>query len=104
MGVLATGTAGGTIALRTWDTDKTPEGEKAQWQFRTLRTLKCRPDCGFTSSVTALRFIGQVQGFSIVLINVNELLIVNVCTLVKITAKCIPGSCPSKCTNSYVGP
>ncbi|KAF8509163.1 beach-domain-containing protein [Hysterangium stoloniferum] len=64
LGVLATGTVGGTIALRTWDTNETPEGERAQWQFRTLRTLKCRPaDGGFTSMITALRFIGECLYF-----------------------------------------
>jgi len=59
LGVLATGSAGGTITLRTWNVDNTPEGDKARWQFETLRSLKCRPgEQGTASSVTALRFVG----------------------------------------------
>ena len=33
VGVLATGSPDGTIALLTWNTDNTPEGEKAVWEF-----------------------------------------------------------------------
>ena len=61
LGVLATGSAGGVITLRTWNTDDTPEGKKAVWQFQTLRTLTCRPgEDGFGSTVTALKFVGYV--------------------------------------------
>lgn len=63
IGVLATGATDGTIALRTWNADNTPAGEKAQWQFTTLRTLKVREDeelNAYTSrpAVTALKFVG----------------------------------------------
>ncbi|KIJ42154.1 hypothetical protein M422DRAFT_209006 [Sphaerobolus stellatus SS14] len=63
-GVLATGTAGGSIALRTWNADDTPAGQKARWQFQTLRTLKCRSlDDGTNPAVTALRFVGECLYF-----------------------------------------
>ncbi|KAH9925795.1 beach-domain-containing protein [Fomitopsis serialis] len=39
VGVLATGSPDGTIALRTWNADKTPDGEQARWEFMTLKTL-----------------------------------------------------------------
>jgi WD40 repeat protein len=42
LGVLATGGPDGTITLRTWTTDGTPEGEKAKWEFITIRTMKAR--------------------------------------------------------------
>lgn len=58
LGVLATGTSGGAIVLRTWNADDAPNGEKARWYFHTLRTLKCRPIDGFDSAVTALKFVG----------------------------------------------
>jgi hypothetical protein len=59
MGVLATGGSDGSITLRTWSTDGTPMGEKAKWEFLTMRELTVRreererPPC-----VTALKFIG----------------------------------------------
>lgn len=64
MGVLATGSPDGTIALRVWNADKTPEGEKAQWEFDTLKTLIVKgPDGhvqpkGYNPCVTALKFVG----------------------------------------------
>ncbi|KZT02850.1 beach-domain-containing protein [Laetiporus sulphureus 93-53] len=65
IGLLATGGPDGTITLRTWNADSTPEGEKARWEFATLKTLKVKdPDGdiqprGFTSCVTALKFVGE---------------------------------------------
>ncbi|KAG6889353.1 hypothetical protein C0992_005581 [Termitomyces sp. T32_za158] len=62
LGVLATGGPDGSIVLRTWTADGTPEGEKAQWEFVTIRTTKVRMvNRGITRppSVTALRFIGE---------------------------------------------
>jgi hypothetical protein len=60
LGILATGGPDGTITLRTWTTDGTPIGEKARWQFITMKTLKVRtPEKGgMAPCVTALRFIG----------------------------------------------
>lgn len=65
-GVLATGSHDGSIALRTWNADNTPEGQKAQWEFVTLKTLKVktaqgeRKARGLTPCVTALKFVGYV--------------------------------------------
>ena len=42
VGVLATGAPDGTITLYTWNTDKTPEGEKARWEFAVLKKLRVR--------------------------------------------------------------
>jgi hypothetical protein len=66
VGVLATGGSDGTIALRTWNADATPSGEKAQWRFVTLRTLKVRDDEEFSTfvarpAVTSLKFVGYVE-------------------------------------------
>jgi len=62
MGVLATGGSDGTITLRTWSTDGTPTGEKAKWEFLTMRTLNVREAEGErttrTPCVTSLKFIG----------------------------------------------
>jgi hypothetical protein len=79
LGLLAAGGQDGTITLRTWTTDGTPEGEKARWEFITVRTLKVRttepsvtttllspilasplPTSTFirTPAVTAVQFIG----------------------------------------------
>ena len=58
IGVLATGSVG-SITLRSWNTDETPEGEKAKWSFTSLREFKCRKaDGGEAPTVTALKFIG----------------------------------------------
>jgi len=54
-GVLATGSPDGKITLRTWNTDSTPEGEAAQWEFVTLRILKAEK----LNTITALRFVGE---------------------------------------------
>ncbi|KAF9479125.1 beach-domain-containing protein [Pholiota conissans] len=60
LGVLATGGPDGTITLRTWTADGTPEGEKARWEFLTIRTMKVtmvahsRPP-----AITALKFLGE---------------------------------------------
>ncbi|KZT70568.1 beach-domain-containing protein [Daedalea quercina L-15889] len=65
VGVLATGSPDGTIALRTWNADSTPEGEKAHWEFMTLKTLIVKdPDGhvqpkGRNACVTALKFVGE---------------------------------------------
>jgi hypothetical protein len=65
MGVLATGGSDGTITLRTWGTDGTPAGERAYWEFLTMRTLDVkhaqRERC---PCVTSLKFIGWVLSFS----------------------------------------
>lgn len=69
LGVLATGSSDGTITLWTWTTDGTPKGEKAKWEFVTMRVLKAR-ECerakgtissgmGRIPKVTALKFIGE---------------------------------------------
>ena len=81
LGLLAAGGQDGTITIRTWTTDGTPEGEKARWEFITVRTLKVRttepsvtttllspilasplPTSTFirTPAVTAVQFIGYV--------------------------------------------
>lgn len=60
-GVLATGGPDGSITLRTWTTEGTPENEKAQWKFRTIRTMKARMvGRGVTRppSITSLKFFG----------------------------------------------
>ncbi|KAF9466003.1 hypothetical protein BDZ94DRAFT_1252774 [Collybia nuda] len=62
LGVLATGGPDGSITLRTWTADGTPENEKAQWEFVTIRTMKARmAGRGVTRppSVTALKFLGE---------------------------------------------
>ncbi|GLB40924.1 putative WD40 repeats [Lyophyllum shimeji] len=62
LGVLATGGPDGSITLRTWTADGTPEGEKARWEFVTIRTMKARmAGRGITRppSVTALKFLGE---------------------------------------------
>ncbi|RPD65419.1 beach-domain-containing protein [Lentinus tigrinus ALCF2SS1-7] len=60
--LIATGAPDGTITLRTWNANNTPEGEKAQWEFVTLKTLKVKSESRFRSSipcVTALKFVGE---------------------------------------------
>ncbi|KAF8344869.1 hypothetical protein F5887DRAFT_1061981 [Amanita rubescens] len=61
LGVLATGASDGSITLRTWTADGTPEGEKAQWEFLTIRTVKVRNGKGFhrLPAITALKFLGE---------------------------------------------
>ncbi|KAF9067929.1 beach-domain-containing protein [Rhodocollybia butyracea] len=63
LGVLATGSSDGTITLMTWNADNTPEGEKARWEFVTLRSMKVRPPVGRGTMphpvVTALKFLGE---------------------------------------------
>ena len=63
-GVLATAGPDGTIALRTWNTDHTPAGGKAEWRFRTLRELMVRKTGVGRSrdiQITALKFVGYVD-------------------------------------------
>ncbi|KAH9846387.1 beach-domain-containing protein [Lenzites betulinus] len=60
--LIATGGPDGTITFRTWNTDSTPEGEKARWEFATLKTLKVKTEGRYRTStpcVTALRFVGE---------------------------------------------
>ena len=62
--VLAMGAHDGTITLQTWNADNTPEGEKAKWEFVTLRKLKVRAAEGpegrsAAPCITALRFVGE---------------------------------------------
>ncbi|KAF6760566.1 hypothetical protein DFP72DRAFT_988225 [Ephemerocybe angulata] len=60
LGVLATGGPDGTITLRTWTADGTPVGEKAQWEFLVIRTMKAKPARnGRPVGVTALKFSGE---------------------------------------------
>ncbi|KAJ3980420.1 WD40-repeat-containing domain protein [Lentinula detonsa] len=63
LGVLATGGSDGSITLRTWSADGTPQGEKACWEFVTLRSMKVRAPVGRGISpppaVTALKFLGE---------------------------------------------
>ncbi|KAH9006451.1 beach-domain-containing protein [Lactarius hatsudake] len=40
LGVVATGSPDGKITLRSWNADNTPKGERAVWEFETLRILK----------------------------------------------------------------
>lgn len=68
LGVLATGGPDGTITLRTWTADGTPENKKAQWEFVTIRTMKTQmAERGVTRppSITALRFVGYVYRYII---------------------------------------
>nr|VWO93939.1 G protein beta subunit Gib2 [Ganoderma boninense] len=61
-GLIATGAPDGTITFRTWNTDSTPEGEKAQWEFATLKTLKVKSEGRNRRAipcVTALKFVGE---------------------------------------------
>ena len=61
LGVLATGGPDGSIVLRTWTADGTPEGEKARWEFVTIRTMKARiagRGVARPPSVTCLKFLG----------------------------------------------
>ncbi|KAH9975416.1 beach-domain-containing protein [Lactifluus volemus] len=55
LGILATGSPDGKITLRTWNTDRTPKGERALWEFVTLRVLKAEK----SSAITALKFVGE---------------------------------------------
>ena len=58
-GVLATGHENGTISLRSWTAKDTPPGQKAQWKFITIRTLRSRAAAdGHTAGITALHFVG----------------------------------------------
>ncbi|KAF9267665.1 beach-domain-containing protein [Marasmius fiardii PR-910] len=64
LGILATGGSDGSITLRTWTADGTPVGEKVQWEFLTVRSMKVRAPDGRRASrklptITALRFIGE---------------------------------------------
>ncbi|KAJ7856539.1 beach-domain-containing protein [Mycena leptocephala] len=58
LGVLATGGSDGTITLRTWTTDGTPEGEAAVWEFLTIRTMKVRAVVDRPPAVSALNSTG----------------------------------------------
>ena len=61
LGILATGGADGSITWRTWTADGTPAGEKAQWEFLEVRSMKIRgtePREGRLPAVTALKFLG----------------------------------------------
>lgn len=61
LGILATGCSDGSIVLRTWTADGTPENVRAQWEFVTIRSMKVRAvDKGVVRppAVTALKFLG----------------------------------------------
>ena len=53
--VLATGAPDGTITLRTWNTDNTPEGEKAVWEFATLKKMKVKTPDGAAALLRAVQ-------------------------------------------------
>ncbi|KAI0067044.1 beach-domain-containing protein [Artomyces pyxidatus] len=55
LGILATGHPDGKVTLRTWNTDKTPPGQKAVWEFVTLRTMQSQQHC----PITVLKFVGE---------------------------------------------
>ncbi|KAJ7143646.1 beach-domain-containing protein [Mycena filopes] len=62
LGVIATGGSDGSITLRTWTTDGTPEGEAAVWEFLTIRTMKVRSvgqGLDRPPAVSALKFCGE---------------------------------------------
>lgn len=62
-GIIATAGSDGMIVLRTWNTDDTPAGGRAEWKFRILRELIVRKSGagrGRDIQVTALKFIGEV--------------------------------------------
>ncbi|KAJ7151346.1 beach-domain-containing protein [Mycena crocata] len=62
LGVIATGGSDGTITLRTWTADGTPEGEAAVWEFLTIRSMKVRSvgqGIDRPPAVTALKFYGE---------------------------------------------
>ncbi|KAJ7439485.1 beach-domain-containing protein [Mycena latifolia] len=59
LGVIATGGSDGSITLRTWTADGTPEGEAAVWEFLTIRTMKVRAVGDRPPAVTALKFFGE---------------------------------------------
>lgn len=64
LGVLATGSPDGTISLRTWNANNTSDGERAKWEFVTLKKMKVKhteaSTWGVVPCVTALRFVGFV--------------------------------------------
>lgn len=63
LGVLATGGPDGSITLRTWTADGTPDGQKAQWEIMTIHTLKAKLSHGWTRppAITALKFLGYIS-------------------------------------------
>lgn len=68
LGVLATGGPDGSITLRTWTADGTPENERAHWEFVTIRTMKARMagrGVARPPSITSLKFLGQVFHFAL---------------------------------------
>lgn len=99
--LIATGAPDGTITLRTWNANSTPEGEKARWEFVTLKTLKVKSESRFRSAipcVTALRFVGYVP--SPLLAPLHSDLITqhvpsteNLCTTERTPASCTGGNC-----------
>lgn len=68
LGVIATGGSDGSITLRTWTTDGTPKGEKAVWEFLTIRTMKVRSvgqGLDRPPAVSALKFCGYVSSYAL---------------------------------------
>lgn len=68
IGVLATGGPDGAITLRTWNTDNTPPGQRAEWEFVTMRIMRVRTHTPGNGSakppcVTSLKFIGYAVFF-----------------------------------------
>ncbi|KAK0186450.1 beach-domain-containing protein [Armillaria mellea] len=62
LGILATGYSDGSIVLRTWTADGTPENVRAQWEFVTIRSMKVRAvdkSVVRPPAVTALKFLGE---------------------------------------------
>ncbi|TFK23845.1 beach-domain-containing protein [Coprinopsis marcescibilis] len=60
LGILATGGPDGTITLRTWTADGTPDGKNARWEFLVVRTMKAKiGKNGRPVDITALKFLGE---------------------------------------------
>lgn len=96
--VLATGSPDGTITLRTWSTDNTPEGEKAVWEIVTLKKMKVKTPDGSTAlrgtlpCITALRFVGYVA-FGPVSDLPADTIVGRACTMVKTRVRFTLGIC-----------
>ena len=93
--LIATGAPDGTITLRTWNANNTPEGEKARWEFVTLKTLKVKSESRFRSSipcVTALKFVGYAKCPTPSLVSSPYVIVANHSTMVKIPVNCTDGN------------
>lgn len=71
--VLAAGCSDGSIVLRTWNTSSTPLGQKARWEFSTLRVLKSRKEGHDYPSIESLKFNGYAPFYSLKMTSLNHL-------------------------------